>query len=458
MKNSSLGQDLTVGSIPRTLLLFSCPLMLSNMLQIVYNLVDMAVVGRFVGSVGLSAVVNGGDIVTLVTMLCMGFASAGQVIIAQYVGQGDHDKVSRTIGTLLIFMTALSFAAMAAGLLLSDWALSVLNVPQEAHAWAKDYTVVCFWGMFFIFGYNEVSAILRGMGDSKHPLIFVTISAGTNLLLDLLFVAVLDLGVWGAAVATVMGQGLSFVCSLIFLYRRRSVFYFGFRRRDFVVDRDLLLALIKLGVPMAINYCAVSLSKLCVNSFINSYGVAASAVTGVGQRIGQCAMIVTNALNTAGASMIGQNFGAGKLERVARVIYVSLGICLAFSAILSALIVLFPMQIFGLFDSDPEVLLLAQSFVGVAVLRFFGFAMRSPMTALINGLGVSSLSLAVAVFDGIVGRIGLAIFLGVGCGMGIMGFWLGDALAGYIPFFIGGVYFWTGLWRKRKPLSSRIER
>lgn len=211
MKSAAIGQDLTVGSIPQKLLLFSAPLMLSNLLQIVYNLVDMAVVGRFVGSAGLSAVVNGGDVVTLATTLCMGFAAAGQILIAQYVGQKKPERVSRTIGTLFTFMTLLALAMTAAGLLLSDWLLSVIRVPPEAVVQAKDYTVVCFCGMCFIFGYNEVSAILRGMGDSRHPMIFVAVAALTNLLLDLLFVAGFGWNVRGAAFATVIGQGLSFI-------------------------------------------------------------------------------------------------------------------------------------------------------------------------------------------------------------------------------------------------------
>ncbi len=455
MKQAAIGRDLTEGSISRTLLVFSIPLMLANLLQIVYNMVDMAIVGRCVGSVAQAAVINGGDIVTFATAFFLGFSSAGQVIIAQYIGKGNRKMAGRTVGTMITFMTLLSIGITVAGLFLTDWFLKLMNVDPLALEQARQYTRVCFWGMLFIGGYNEISAIMRGMGDSRHPLMFVAIAAGVNLFLDLIFVVILGWQARGAAFATVIGQAVSFICSLIFLYLRRSSFQLEFKPRDFIPDREIFPALMRLGIPMAINYASVSFSKLFVNSFINSYGVVATAVTGIGQKIGQCATIVTNAINTGGASMIGQNFGAGKQERVAKTVYISFGICLVFIAVLSVIMILFPEQIFSLFNTDPEVLAMAHSYVLPAVIRFFGFAFRAPMTSLINGIGASNLSLLSAVLDSIAGRIGLAILMGIGFNMGILGFWMGDALAGYIPFIIGGVFFWSGAWRKRKPISDR---
>jgi Na+-driven multidrug efflux pump len=189
---------------------------------------------------------------------------------------------------------------------------------------------------------------------------------------------------------------------------------------------------------------------LFVNSYINSYGVVAVAVTGVGNRLGAITAVVTNALSTAGSSMVGQNIGAEKYDRVPRIIGVSFAIDMAFALLLSLLTVFFPRAIFGLFNSEPEVLDMAMTYIPVAVLLYIGFGMRSPFFALINGCGNAKLNLCVGLLDGVICRVGLALLMGVALNMGIMGFWLGNAFAGYVPFFIGGVYFLTGWWKTNK--------
>jgi len=443
-------KDLTQGSVTGTLLRFSWPFMLSNLLQIVYNMVDMVVVGRFVGSAGLSAVSCGGNITGLFTGLCMGFTTAGQIMVSQFVGRKDPEGIRRTIGTMFTFDTLLSAIFSAVGLLLLDWLLDMNNVPAQALDQARSYCACCFWGMFFIFGYNAVSSILRGMGDSKRPLIFIGVAAVTNLVLDIVFVGFLGWNAWGAAFATVLSQALSLILSLAYLYRWREGFGFDFKPRSFAVDESLLRTMCRLGVPMALQHSAVMASKLFVSSFINSYGVVISAVNGIGSKIGMCASVVSNALSAAGTSMIGQNFGAGRWDRIRRTVYVSLAFGLAYSAVLSLFIVLFPEQIFGLFDTSQEVLAMSRRYVPIALLSFLGFAIRSPMMALISGMGRSTLSLAIGLLDGIVARVGLAWMLGSVFGMGIMGYWLGDCIASQIPFLIGGVFFWSGMYKKCK--------
>jgi len=454
-QRQSLVRDLTTGSVTRTLLAFSWPLMLSNLLQIVYNMVDMIVVGRYVGSSGLSAVACGGDLMHVAMGLCMGFSSAGQIIISQQVGRGDMNGMKKTIGTLFSFIALISLFVTVFGLLGTDWMLTAMHVPAEAYAQARDYTLVCMGGMFFIFGYNTVSAILRGMGDSRRPLVFIAIAAFTNLILDLIFVAGFGWGPLGAAVATVIGQAMSFVISLIYLYRKREAFHFDFAPKSFKPDRHTLWLLTRLGVPMALQHGAIMFSRLFVNSYINAYGLIASAVNGMGGKISQCALVVSNALSAAGTSMIGQSFGAGKQDRIRKAVYVILFFGLAYSWLLALILILFPDLVFGLFNTDPEVLTMAHSYIIIAVFSFNGFAVRGPMMALINGLGCSELSLAVGLLDGIIARIGIAVFLGVTLGLGIKGFWWGDIIAGHIPFLIGGIYFWTGLWKRRRPLIVR---
>lgn len=446
----SMLQDLTTGGVAGQLWRFSLPFMISNLLQILYNLVDMVVVGQFVGSTGLVAVSNGSEIMHLATTICIGFGSAGQILISQYVGVGSRDGIKKTIGTMFTLLSMASLVVMVLGLVYIEWIMDILRMPPEALEEATTYTAVCFVGMFFIFGYNYVSAVLRGMGDSKHPLLFIAIAAVSNLVLDLLFVAVLGMGVFGAALATVLGQALSFVTSLVFLYRHRGAFGFDFKRESFRMERKTVLALMKLGIPMALQTSAITISRLFVISWINSYGLVVSNVNGIGTKIGQCAMIVTQALSSACISMIGQSFAAGKLDRVKQVVYITFGWGLLFTGALSLLLIAFPEQIFGIFTTDEAVLAMSHDYVVIGVLSFMGFAFRAPMMGLMNGLGNAPLSMALGIFDGVVARIGLAIFLGVICDWGIMGFWYSNVIAGFIPFIGGGIYFWSGLWKKRK--------
>jgi putative MATE family efflux protein len=275
-----------------------------------------------------------------------------------------------------------------------------------------------------------------------------------NLALDFLFVMGFGWGAWGSAVATVIGQAVSCVAALIYLYIKREEFGFDFKPGSFRADGYCLKFLIKLGLPLALQSCAINLSKMFVSSWVNSYGLIASAVTGVGIKLTQLSTIVTNALQSASTSIIGQSLGAGKPERIRRTVYTALFAGVSFTLLLSVIGILFPRQIFGIFSSDPDVLSMAGSYMTVAFMTFNGFAVRMPMNALIHGVGNGKLSIFVGLMDGIIVRIGLAIILGVSLNMGVKGFWLGHGLAGYTPFFIGGVYFWLGLWKKRIPAPS----
>lgn len=447
--SDTLIRDLTQGSVTRLLLIFAFPLLCSNLLQTVYNMVDMIVIGQFVGREGLSAVSIGGDVLHFLTFLVMGFSNAGQVILSQYIGAGNRDRIRGTIGTMftVTFISAVGLTIVCyLGL---DAFLHAMNTPAECFDYARQYGLTCVLGLVFIYGYNLVSAILRGMGDSKHPFIFIAVATVVNLVLDLVFVAGLGMGPFGAALATVIGQGVSFLWAIFYLYRHKESFGFDFKPASFKPDPEVLPKLIRLGLPMILQSAAINFSMLFVNSYINSYGVVASAVTGVGNKLGSITAVVTNALSTAGSSMVGQNLGAEKYHRVPKIIGVSMVIDLAFAVLLSFLTICFPRTIFGLFNSDPQVLDMSMTYIPVAVLLYVGFAMRSPFFALINGSGNAKLNLIVGLLDGVICRVGLAMLMGLAMGMGIMGFWLGNAFAGYMPFLIGGVYFLTGKWKRR---------
>ncbi len=448
----ALINDMTEGNLFRQLVRFSVPFMIANALQILYNLVDMAVVGQFVGSVGLSAVAVSSDIMHLELLACMGFASAGQVIISQYVGAGERAGIQRCIGTLFTLLAGAAVIITVLGIWGTDFLLNALNAPAEAYASAKIYCIICFSGTIFSYGYNAVASILRGMGDSKRPLVFVAVAAGINLVLDLVLVAVFHLGTMGAALATVIGQAVSLITSLVYLYHRKEAFCFDFCPKSFRIDRSTCKMLMKLGIPMALQSSAVTLSHMFITSRINSYGVIVSAVDGIGNKLGQVAMVITNAINSAGSSMIGQNFAAGKKDRVSRIVWISWAIGVGFCTLLSLISLCFPEQIFSLFNREPEILAMSHTYVVILILNFMGFALRIPMMALINGLGCAKFALVIGLLDGIAARLLLAILLGEVAGMGIMGYWFGNVVAGFVPFVVGGVFFWSGLWKKVTPV------
>ncbi len=442
--------DLTVGSVSKLLLKFAFPLFLSNALQAVYNIVDMIVVGQYLGGAGMSAISIGGDILHLLTFVAMGFSSAGQVLIAQDVGAENFSRVKKTIGTMFTFLTIASLAISVICYLIRVPMLSWLNTPDESYIYTMDYTVTCIFGLFFIYGYNIVSAILRGMGDSRCPFVFIAIAAVLNLILDVVFVVYMNMGTFGAALATVIGQGVSFVVSLIYLYRRKESFCFDFKPKSFLMEKEVLGRIVALGIPMAIQSAAISMSKIVLMAWINSFGVVYSALAGIFNKINTVSAVVSNSFTTAGSSMVGQNLGAKKDERIPEILK-TVGFCGTLIAVVFSLaVMIFPDGVFAAFTSDEEVISMASILIYPIVLNFFGSATRSISFSLINGSGNTHLNLAVAIIDGVISRIGFSWVLGYALGMGCKGFWYGDSLAGFIPIVIGTIFFASGKWRSKK--------
>ncbi len=450
VKRKTLINDFTTGPVTPQLIKFATPLFFSGLLQTVYNMVDMIVVGQYVGSGGLSAVALGGEVMMMLTFVAMGMSNAGQVLISQLIGAGRREDLKRMIGTLFSFLACCAVVVSIVCLLLRFKILEILNTPAEAWDSAVDYVTVCIFGLIFIYGYNLISAIMRGMGDSKRPFIFIAIASVTNLVLDMLFIAVFHMGTFGAALATVIGQALSCIFAIIYLYKHKEQFGFDFKPESFRIHSDMLSSLVKLGVPMVLQSAAITFSKLFITSWINSYGVIISALTGIGNKLQSVTNVFAQAFTTSGASMIAQNIGAEKYDRVPKIVRTLFIVDGTITALLIGTLLLFPTQIFGIFTTDTEVLSLVGMYLPVAVLQFASCVLRPPMFALINGSGNPKLNLAIAILDGLAVRIGLAWILGVPMGWGVHGFWYGNALASFMPFVIGMPYFLSGKWKKNR--------
>ncbi|MBE6770749.1 MAG: MATE family efflux transporter [Ruminococcaceae bacterium] len=455
-QKSTMVTDLTNGSVTKLLLKFAFPLFVSNALQAIYNIVDMIIVGQYIGGEGMSAVSIGGDVLHLLTFVAMGFSSAGQVLISQDVGAKRMDDVRKTIGTMFTFLLGISLVISVGCYFIRNLMLDLLNTPIESYAFTMDYTVTCIFGLFFIYGYNIISAILRGMGDSRRPFVFIAIAAVVNIVLDLLFVAGLNMEVFGAALATVISQGLSFVIALTYLFINKDSFGFDFKPASFKIDPQAFKKLVALGVPMAIQSAAINLSKIVLTSWINLYGVVFSALSGLYNKINMMIGIVSQSFTTAGSTMVGQSLGAKKYDRVPKIMKVVLYSSVLISTVLAAALFFFSEPIFRMFTGDEEVLAIASIVVLPAILNMYGSATRSVSFSLMNGSGNAKLNFAVAIIDGMISRIGISALLGFVVGMGCQGFWYGDAIAGYMPIVIGLIFFLSGRWKKDKSEQTKL--
>ena len=443
-------KDLTEGSIVKSLLTYAAPLFLANLLQAVYNVVDMIVVGQVEGGIGMAAVSIGGEILHLMAFLIMGFNQAGQVIISQYVGAKKHDGIVKMIATMFTLAFCMAAGIFMICMLIGDAPLRWLNTDEIAFAETHNYYMTCVFGIFFIAGYNAVCAILRGMGDSKRPFIFIVIASVLNIILDIIFVKYMGMGAFGAALATVIGQAVSFITAFIYLYHKRAEFGFDFKLKSFKIYREVVKPLVKLGIPMSIQSAAVTLSKTILAAWINGSGYEYSALAGIYNKLGMFAGIVSMSFNAAGSANIGQSIGARKYERVPKILAIVTAIMTVVCGGLCIIIVLFPTQVFSMFTQDQAVLSISGVLIFPIVINFIGTIMRTFGFSLINGSGNSKLNLIIALLDGIVFRIGLSYLLGFTFGMSVQGFWLGDGFAGWVPMFVAFVFLASGKWKTDK--------
>lgn len=450
--SNEIAKDLTKGPVLRQLLSFAIPVALANALQAVYSMVDMVVVGQVVGSSGLSAVGIGGQIMNMFMSVGMGFSYGAQVLLSQQVGAQDKD-LQPTIGTLLTTEVILAVVFGLLGVVCCNPMLSVMNTPEAAWADARGYTLICCCGMIFIYGYNAVCGVLRGMGESKLPMVFIAIASVVNLVLDILFVWGFHMSASGAALATVIAQGVSFVTSLIYLYINRERFGFDFKLHSFKPSKERLIPISKLGIPYIAQCLLITCSMMYVNAMVNKSGVVASAADSIGGKLNSVMNIVVGALSVSGATMIGQSFGARKMDRVKQCYRAVMAICMVFCVVFCGVYLLLDEEIFSLFSTDADVIAMASRYMPIAAVWLLSmFSMTAPY-CVVDGVGAAMLGLVISVMDGVVARIGLCILLG--SIMGLEGYWLGNALAGFVTTIMAGIYYYSGKWKNRQLLLQK---
>lgn len=343
--------DLTQGSVTRKLIRYALPLVASSLLQALYSITDFVIAGHFIGDAGISAINNASIIMNMLTQVAIGLTVGGNILVGQFFGQGDETRRRRASGSM--FTLGLCAGVLFAGVfeLIGRPFLRLLGAPALEEAAA--YFNICALGLFFIFGYNALSAILRGVGNSRIPLYCVIVSVSVNVGLDLLFVAFFRWGVEGAAAATVIAQGLAFLAALIFALRHRADL--GLTPGCLRPAREMVGRILRLGTPTAVQWTIASVSWLVVVALINQYGVSVSAGNGVSNKIRDFCQLFVTAMCTGAGTMCAQCLGAQLYDRAEQVMKTCMRITLIMAGVIIAVAELFAPRFAAIFTPDPQV-------------------------------------------------------------------------------------------------------
>jgi putative MATE family efflux protein len=445
-----VGRDLTEGSILQGLIGFVLPIILANLIQQFYSMVDLIVIGKFVGNAGTVGVSTGGEYVDLIMPLATGFSSAGQIYIAQLAGAKMIRELKEGISSFLTLMMLCSFVLMAGGLLFANQVLALLNCPEEGFIQARNYMIWTAFGIPFTFGYNAVCGVLRGMGESQKPLLFITAAAITNVFLDLLLVLVIPLEAAGTAIATTLSQGASFLAAFAFMYKKKKVFDFELKLSYFKMRWEPIKAILAFGVPIAIRSTLVRVSMFWVNSSVNSYGLVVSATNSIGNKMQKFLDIYSIGFSQATSATIAQNLGAKKLERAKQVVLYSFFVCMSLATVVTLMIIFIPGVLFGIFTNDIQVIDMGINYLRIMIFHFYISAAISAFQAMVIGSANSSLNFVVGILDGVVCKVGLSLIFAYPLAMGAYGYFWGIALSRAMPLTICMFYYFSGMWKNRK--------
>lgn len=438
--------NLSQGSVVRQLVLFSIPFLLSNLLQSIYSVADMIIVGQFAGTYSMSGVNIGSQVSFLITNMVFGLTVGATVLIGQYLGANDRKALKETIGTLFTTLLFLAVILTVLMICLAEPFLNLIRTPSESFSEAKIYFIISMLGTVFIFGYNALSAVMRGMGDSKNPLYFVAIACFVNIGLDLLLVGAFKLGAGGAAAATVASQAISMILCIVYL--KKNNFVFDFRLSSFRFHKERLKLLMKIGIPNSVQNMISSVSFLFLTTLTNTIGVTASAAVGAVGKFNGFAILPAVAMSASISAMSAQNLGAGEEKRAVKTMQVGMLIALGISAVIFLLTRFFPEEIMRIFGDDPELVK-----EGVTYLFSFSFDyLLVPFFFSLNGLfigsGHTTFSLINGVLSSLLIRIPTAYLFGMVFDMGLSGIGMAAPVATAFSVIIGVIYFFSGKWKK----------
>ncbi len=445
-------KDFTSGKEGPLILRFAMPMVIGNVFQQLYNIVDSLVVGNFLGKDALAAVGASFPVIFALISLIIGIATGATIIIAQYFGAKDYEKVKRAIDTMYIFTFIASIIVSLAGIYFVEDIFRLLQLPEEIMPQAKSYLTIYMAGMIVFFGFNGTSAILRGLGDSKTPLYFLIISSLVNIALDLLFILVFGWGVAGVALATVIAQGGAFVTAIIYLNKTHRIINFSFT--GWVFDKDIFYNSIRIGLPSGFQHTFVAVGMMALMGIVNTFGTNVIAAYSVAQRIDSLAAMFAMNFGQALTSFTGQNIGANKLERVKNGLRSTLVMGSFISVAVTIIVLFFGKQIMGFFTPDELVVSSGTRYLNIVSPFYITFTAMFVIGGVMRGAGDTIIPMFMTLFSLWVVRIPLAFILSAS--MGETGIWWAIPIGWCTGMVLSYLYYMTGKWKTRGVIKHKI--
>ena len=441
--------DMTTGSATKHLLLFALPLFIGNLFQQFYNMVDSVIVGKFINADALAATGSCGSLSFLFFSLSAGLAIGIGIIVAQYFGAGDERKIRETIASSFYVLVISALVVTAIGFMLARPILKLLNTPEGPileNAVVYLRTTVC--GILFIALYNGVSSVLRALGDSKTPLVFLIISSFLNVGMDLLLVIKFDMGVFGVALATVIAQAISAFISLIYAFVK--VPYFRLSKEELKPNRHIIMHSFRLGIPLAIQSSMIAISLIVLQGVVNTFGHTAMSAFTITSKIDIVVSMFYNAISSALTTFCGQNFGAKKYDRVKGGYKRGVLFMIIYNIVIIPTVFFLSRQIVGFFVNEPEVIELGIKAVHITCFMYLALALIYVPRGTLNGVGDASFSLINGITE-VVCRVAFSFGLTMIPVIGQMGIWYATGLTWLFTAIICNIRYFSGVWYKKLP-------
>jgi len=446
-------RDFTTGSETQHILRFATPMLIGDIFQQLYNVVDSIIVGRFIGDKALAAVGASFPVIFVIIALVLGIGIGSTVVISQYFGARNFDMVKRAANTIYIFLLISGVVVTAIGLMASGAIFRMLHLPEELMKPARTYLNIFMLGMVVMFAFNAIASILRGIGDSKTPLYFLLISTLTNVGLVLLFVVKFRWGIAGAAWATVISQVVAFIIALIYLNHSQHMLSINLRTMKF--DRQIFRQIVKIGLPTGIQQTMVALGSMAMMGIVNSFGTTVIAAFTVASRLD--ALIATPIMDFAAAlsGFVGQNIGANKIDRVKRGLRSNGNHIGTFCVVNIAIILIFGHSLMGIFTKSSDVIAIGYQYLLVVSLFYIIFAVMFSINGLLRGVGAAVVPMYITLLSLWIFRIPLAYLLSKTFGMGALGIWWSIPIGWTMGAIAAVAYYRHGSWKNKSLVKVR---
>jgi len=442
-------RDLTSGKEGKLILAFTIPMLIGNVFQQFYNIVDSIIIGRFLGNEALAAVGASFPLIFALISMIIGVATGTTIIIAQYYGAKNIEKVQQAVETMYLFIFAASVLLSIVGNLFSTDIFRLIDLPEEVIPEAVSYFNIYALGFVFFFGFQGTSAILRGLGDSKTPLYFLIVATLMNIVLDLLFVVVFGWGIEGVAYATIISQAGAFFSIIIYLNRFHKVIRFNMLRLRF--DKEIFVKSLKIGLPTGFQQTFVAVGMLALYKVVNMFGTSVIAAYSVAMRIDSFASLPAMNFSGALSSFVGQNIGANKPERVRKGLFATLRMTTIISLSVTVITVLFADYIMQIFTTDQAVVEAGKEYLYIVSSFYILFSAMFVMNGLLRGAGDTLIPMFITLFALWVIRIPVSWVLAEH--FGPKGIWWGIPIAWAIGAVFSYLYYLTGRWKTKSVIK-----